>query len=353
MATGVPPGVRGQPVGGVLCLRFRRYGSGGRVLQRGRFKSLAWLLALGLVAPVQAQPDAYGLTALAASLENADYGERADFARLALDELIASYREVLDIRAGSPPTLGGKGDLQRWRAATSGFVSQLRQARWQLERGAQVRMTTGPDGTVALFVGRQPVLLSGPDPKRTELLQRSVVSRFCTEHPCTQMQARTGSTSGTVAAAVVAAGRADDDAHWSFAQDRRPSYVTASGMRFVFDDISDRGEKERLSRQVSGELFRLADALRTAAWDGRRLEWDSLQLRPRAHGSLEQVMLNRRGDRLDLSLPTLAAAPGVWREALPWLRKQVDNQPSSLTLWQADGLLNTPQPTRGWVGAQR
>lgn len=313
-------------------------------------RTLSTVLLLAAVAvPVHGSESAQ-MTAVVSALEEGDYGPRAEFASVALEELIASYQEVLEGPGARAPSLGGKADLRRWKAATAGFVAQLQEARWRLERGADVRLSMGPDGTVMLFVDRQPVLVNGPDAPRTQILQRSLLTRFCSVHPCDSYGAL-----GTVAAGetqwqprVAAA-----DAHWSFTQDQRPRYVTASGMHFVFADLGNREQKERLSLQLADELLRLAEALRAAAGQGQRVDWQAVQVLPRRDGSLEQVRLNGYGERLDVSVPLLAANPVLWREVLPWLHAQVQGEARELVVWQAGDLLRDAGSRSTWLGARR
>lgn len=306
-----------------------------------------WTLACFLVAalngvPAAAQDDA--MASLMGALEIADYGQRADFARLALEEVITAYEQVLDGSTMAVRSLGGKSDLRRWRAATNRFVTQLQDARWRLEQGADVQMNLGPDGTVVLFVGRQPVLLSGPDAADTERLQRTVVAQFCAMYSCAAMQENGGGQPVLTQAA---------GDHWSFDQDRRPAFVLGGNISFLFASISQRPYKERLSRQLTSELHTVAEELRSAARAGRRVHWQQLQLLPRRDGSLEWLQLNDGGTSLSLSAPLLSTRPTLWREALPWLRAQALGEDYALTFWNADALLRSPEPPAAWIRAQR
>ncbi len=294
---------------------------------------LRWILAAALCGAVTAgaAPASSEFAYFADALAGAGYGERADFARVALDEVIASYEAVADDAAGPVRSISGKTDLRRWRAATRNFVDQLRDLRWRLDRGADVQLNFGADGILVMFIDRRPVLLSGPSAASSGLLQQTVMAQYCGFHECA-----TGPAAATASPRVPNLSDANAvDAHWTFAQNRRPSFVTEAGFRFVFTSISDRATKERLSRQLSGELRQLAGALRTAAQSGRSLDWQQLRVLPRRNGSLEQVVFDQRGERFPLSLPLLARTPALWRETLPWLRAQVEGQDFPLTVRQA------------------
>ncbi len=291
------------------------------------------ILAVALCGAVTAgaAPASSDFAYFADALSDADYGERADFARVALEEVIASYEAVAEDAAGPGRSIGGKTDLRRWRAAARDFVNQLRDVRWRLDRGADVQLNFGADGVLVMFIDRQPVLLSGPNAAASGLLQHTVMAQYCGLHDCATGPAAAAAFSRlpTLRDAHAA------DAHWTFAQNRRPSFVTEEGFRFVFMSISDRAAKERLSRQLSSELRQLARALRTAAQSGRGLDWQQLRLLPRRNGSLEQVVFDDRGERFSLSLPLLARTPALWRETLPWLRAQAEGQDLPLTVRQA------------------
>lgn len=297
---------------------------------------LAGFLAVALGAgAATVHAEVMAVPALVRALETADYGRRADFARVAMDELILAYEQVLDRRAMAAPSLGGKTDLRRWRAATDGFLAQLYAARERLERGDDVQVVLGPDATAVLYVGRQPVLVSGPDADSTQRLQQQVVERFCAVHACAGLvQASIGGVASTHGPQPAAT-----QAHWSFAQDRQPSFVFGHGLRFVYDSVRDRDRKEQVSRQVAAELLQLAEALQTAAWSGERIQWQQLRLEPRRHGGLERLVLARTGAGLSLSAPLLAQSPALWREALPWLQARVQGHEYEVTFWQADRLL--------------
>lgn len=304
------------------------------------------ILSLGLAllagGPARATPEA--LPALLSALETAHYGPRADFARVAMDELILAYEQVLEARALATKSLGGKTDLRQWRTAADEFLSQLYVTRTRLEQGADVQLVLGPDGTVVLFVGRQPVVVSGPNARDTDALQRNVMARFCAIHSC---PALTRVYAAGAQPAEFAHFSPQNEAHWSFADGRHPSYVTEHGLRFVFDDIRGRERKEQVSRQLAAELQDVVRALQTVAWAGETITWQDLQLLPRQHGELERVVYSRAGASLSVSVPLLARAPVLWREAMPWVQARVQGGDYSVTLWQADRLLQPTPPAAG------
>lgn len=301
-----------------------------------------WAMAMVLtMAPGAVSADALAVPTLVRALESAEYGQRVDFARVAVDELILAYEQVLDQRSMAAPSLGGKTDLRRWRAATGEFLDQLYRVRQRLEEGEDVQLLLGPDGTAVMYVGRQPVLINGPGADDAEPLQRNVALRFCAIHECdalVRVNAHAGSEQQP--------GRTMDAAHWSFVQDRRPSFVLGHGLRFVYADVRDRARKEQVSRQLAAELQQVAGALRAAMWSGTEIQWAQLRLAARRGGQLERLVLNRGGGGLSVSAPLLARSQALWREALPWLQAQVAGRDYELVLWRADRLLGSGATAR-------
>lgn len=290
------------------------------------------------------------LARLAATLVDADLLRRAEFARVALEELALDYAaeaaQATDRRGGG-----------RWSAQTARYADELSALATRIESASAVDIELDPSGIVNLIVDGQRVILSGPrldDPYRYEL---AVLAAWCELEPCDQAQERlppTGEEPPEGLAQADGVGTPGPDAqpflvlpegHWSFQQARGPTWVGPHGLSFAFGSAEDLRAKAKLAERLTLELLALADALRQAQAVRGALDWSAICLLAE-EGGRQGVGLGE-GSRLLLPLPLLARTPALWEQVRPWLRARVEGREDSRTLHGLEPLLAAPEGGEG------
>lgn len=280
--------------------------------QRVRRLAACCVLALAASAGVPARADgepaaraSSEFRQLALGLRRTPRPVRSDFAVAVLREMIAMYRA--EIKPGDLAV--DDSAYARWSRSVSGFADQLQAAADRIAPGTPVAILSGPDGDVYLEVQGRPIIVSAPRMARQAALERSIVAHFCDQYPCDGLIEGYSERSGE---------RIDALPHWQFRVGPVPSCSTGTGLELLFNSERRLLEKRELCRQLFAELAALARALAAAQRRGVALEWDQLRLQA-VDAATTQVLVNRAGDGLALSLPTLAASPRLLGSVLPWL----------------------------------
>ena len=287
------------------------------------------VLACGLVivstpAPARDQPlRSSPLVELAETVRIAPHQQQVLFAQIALNELIAEYELALnesgydDARA---PERSRRSS--QWCIATETYLGQLRQFARALEHGSLVEIHVDRQRQVHLFIGSQAVTLDSPYLNRSVRLGDRIQQSYCLVEYC------------AVAGAVGAEGL--PYGVWSFGDAQGAVLSTTAGIQCAFLDVRDKDHKERLCRQLAGELQTLVEALYGHQRGGHLIEWQHLAVRKTGLVVRERVMLDGRGQSLPLDLPTLGRFGTLPQSVRDWLRRRVEGGRPELELSQAD-----------------
>lgn len=277
-----------------------------------------WLFSVGnCVAAVgaAAEPARETLVRLAASVVD-EIGEvQADFAAVALGEVIRAYETEFE-RLSVPGQVSRKelARQSRWALSLERFLEQLYLARDELDDGAPVRILVAPPSPVQFLIGESLVEVSSPRIETRGSLEAEIVAQYCELFLCdpeilasqAQLQRAARPVGG-----------------WSFRAGMGSTFETPDGLGFMFADVRGRGAKEAACRKVHAELKRLADALLAARRRGLAVEFEVLALEPPGDGVNHRVLLSRAGGQLLIDLPVLTRAPAVVEVAREWLRARV------------------------------
>lgn len=267
--------------------------------------------------PVSLKPSP--LAALVAQLHNATPDALTDFARVAIRVMRDTYVDELQKSAAvMPAEPHARRKLARWRAATWGFVAELDDLIRMIDAQGHVEISVDPRDRVQILVNHRSVLISSPRIRESDQLAEQIVATYCWDHSCgtrPQPQPKRKSRKQQVPGT------------WSIGQGLRASFVTRDGLIFEFGNLQERAEKEQACIVAVRELRSLATNLREAHRTGYMIEWDAVQLVSADANDAQQFIINRRGQYLQLRLPSLVRSPALWREAVPWLRAQVRGAP--------------------------
>jgi len=272
---------------------------------------------------------------LAAHLKDAPLEARADFALVALSELIAAYsRETARARAALRRTRGNR-DLSRWVRAVDGLILELQGVLDALSPETPVQISERDAETVYLIVDGSPVLLSGPRASDRAMLEQRVLERFCSRNYCDDLFEDAPAQS-TVSATP------QSSPLWRFSDQGGPVCASGDGLEIQFRSAADLGHKREICSRMVAELNSLITALRVGISDGKPVEWSYLAIDPDPGADLQRVVFNAARDYLLLSLPSLSGAPQFFRASLPWVAARVEDKRYNLVILNAEEALGLP-----------
>jgi len=284
---------------------------------------------------------AYHLDQLASGLKDAPGPVRADLAYAAISELAASYALESRLAHQEMRHQPGQRKLRRWALAVESLASELDELAQTVTTQSSVHIGFGPGSSLYLIVDDNPVVISGPRTEDQPDLEKRIVSRFCSLHPCKQLipMPRPSDAEPVISSRTT-------KTHWSFSEDAGPICSTDDGLIFQFDNASDLRRKREACARVVAELNLLAAEIIQRTKTGTRLNWKAMKIVTLPFGVRHEIQLNNDGDALDLYVPALAAAPDLFMLLRPWLAANVSGVHHRAVISNAEILL----PPVGFLG---
>lgn len=255
----------------------------------------------------------------------------ADFAWIALDEMYTAYEHetiALDAGKGGLPMTHPEA---RWMIATRSYAERLRAIADTMSTETPIEIRVEDPGMLLVYVDGQVVEVSGPRIAEPNYMGQRIIERFCEIHPCDFLVTAPEPSEKTRFERV--------EAVWSFADGRGPVCVTNNGLEFRFADLRELARKRSACVQVAEQLRDLSLALREAADTGVAIDWSAVEIISTGAGRPEQVVLNRRGDYLLLSVPSLAISRTLQQISLSWVRARVRGEAVFQSFPHAERLL--------------
>ena len=276
---------------------------------------------------------------LAARLKDAPLELRADFALVALSELIEAYSQEADRARAELRRTGGNRDLSRWVRAIDALIRELQGLLDALGPDMPVQIMGRDAQTVYLIVDGEPVLLSGPRASDRAMLEQRVLERFCSRNYCDDLFE---DHLPQVAASVTR----EPPPLWRFSDQGGPVCTSGSGLELQFRSASDLRRKREICTHVVAELNSLITALRDSISDGKPVEWAHLAIHPDSGTDLQRAVFNAAGDYLLLPLPSLSGAQQFFTASLPWVAARVEDRRYNLVILNAEEKLglSTAEP---------
>lgn len=281
------------------------------------------------------------LQMLAGSMRWKSDREHRAFAEIAVYALANAYRkEAAKALAEPAVTRKQRRKRMRWSSATFNYASWLQGLGDGLEQAPRVAVGFGSDGLVQVFIADIPVLITGPR-LGNMAMERDIVKAYCARERCEITPSRPEQRSS------------EPDGHhqlstWDFDDKLGITFNTSEGIQFVFTDMSDRYRKQAVCLEFVEELKFVAQSLAAAQRDGHRIGWSYLGLKHNAGDEKHKVIINRRGDFLRLSLPSLGRMPSLWGQSRGWLRAKVEGREYRQVIEGAESLV-ARQLGGGWL----
>jgi len=272
---------------------------------------------------------------LAAHLKDAPLEARADFALVALSELIEAYSRESERARAELRSRSGNRDLVRWVRAVDALIRELQGLLDALGPETPVQISGRDAQTVYLIVDGSPVLLSGPRASDGTTLEQRVVERFCSRNYCDDFfedELPRAPASVTLESPPL----------WRFSDQGGPVCASGDGLELQFRSASNLRQKRETCTRAVAELNSLITALRGSISEGKPVEWRYLAIHPDSGTDLQRVVLNAGGDYLLLPLPSLSGAQQFFAAALPWVAARVEDRRYNLVILNAEERLGLP-----------
>jgi hypothetical protein len=258
---------------------------------------------------------------LARRVANGTEGEKAEFARVSLEEMGGAFHAEAEKAFEYRPDPGKPGneqkDPRKWASATEGYAGRLFGLSESIMSGAVVDVRVEQEGTVLLIIDGSTVIVSGPNIAKPEILENRIIDRVCLDPSCDSLATATFDPNYTPSVS----GR------WSYTDTQSPVYATSNGLNFLFEDSSNLTAKEAACSAIANELASIVTAIRNLLWQKQSVDWNAIAVRPDATDATTQVLrINPNGDFVKLALPQLVQVPYVLQSALPWVRSQVEGR---------------------------
>jgi hypothetical protein len=293
----------------------------------------AVMAVLLVSAPLQAcaQQAAGMLSRLVNSLQHESQAVHADFAAVALGELITAYELELDqLNAPGQVSRGEIAKQARWGSALTRFLDDLYAARDELDAGMQVELVVSPPAAVQILVGERLVAISSPRLDSPQPIGERVAEVYCDLFACLP---EVFDSPDEATQQVVKRGG------WSFVAGQGSTYETADGLGFMFSDVRNRVRKEQICLRIAEELERLSNILAQARRQGRKVDMSAFVVETSGRGDDQRVRLSTSGDSLRARLPTIAQTPDLVEVARAWIAARSDGRAFSQRFPRAERLM--------------
>ena len=282
--------------------------------------------------PIELQPAR--LATVARQVSQADAAVQWDFANIALDVLLESYRQELHSAATErASTSGRRAKLASWRAGTRDLISRLESSHARLADGATLGIRVDAQDQVLIVIEGLPVAVSALRPDAEQLIDEQILGRFCGYNDCS----------------VLAGGSPSDHHHpgvtagtWYFAPNTPPTFESGQLFRCEFTDTGSRRQKSEACSRAANEALQLASRLEQAKQRGYRIDWDLLANSSPADLENGRIVVNRDGAYIEMPTLTLwKLVRADWQRLVAWLPSTTDAQRTALVIRDATRLLDT------------
>ena len=275
------------------------------------------------------------LNDLALAVANAHAMLRVDLAQIALTELAATYDDEAMRARQDMRTRAKKPGLGRWSAQVQSLAQDYRLLAESISQNTSIDINIGAENSLYLTIDGRLVAVSSPRMNEQAAFERSIIAQFCALNRCDEL------LDMPVAAPAETVVDRGGSTRWSFSQNAGPVCEGPDGLQFQFNNMDNLGRKRDVCARTVAELGTLTAALATKLEFGVRIDWERIMIRSLPGGD-EQVTLNREGDYIQQSLPTLAQRRDLFRLVRPWLAAKAKGTPYPLVVLNAGRLLGEP-----------
>jgi hypothetical protein len=269
------------------------------------------------------------LIQLTRGLQSADISQQYEFVQIALIEMNQIYQSEIKKSRNTHPTIAKKQQkLLRWQYATQAFINQLDKYFLLLDSGVRVSLGVNRQQKVLLIIGGHPVIVNGPNPASHKLMEKNIVQQFCQVYDCIHY------LDSPVLSSVLTKdiyntgldeekgfnGIVNASGSWLLSSEYKAIYETDQGIDCEFKNSTERKKKAAACQTLADEASRLSKALQDARNAGNEIDREYLSIRPQANIDMVQIIINKQGYYIELSLPLLQKKPELFSAIRSWLQ---------------------------------
>lgn len=279
------------------------------------------------------EPQTARLAAVARQVRQSDAAVQWDFANIALDVLLESYRlELHSAASEKASTAGRRAKLASWRSGTQELIARLESSHVRLADGATLGIQVDAQDQVLIVIDGQPIAVSALRPDAEQSIDEQILQRFCGYNDC-RVLAKDNPAKDRLTAA--AAGT------WQFAPNRPPTFEIGQLIRCEFTGTDRRREKSAACRLLAVEALQVAARLDQVREQGYRVDREILSDFTPTHLANGRIIVNRDGAYIDVPTRMLSRLDRAELQRLiEWLPSTATPHESPLVIQRANRLLD-------------
>ncbi|WP_237444475.1 hypothetical protein [Sinobacterium norvegicum] len=257
--------------------------------------------------------------------------QRADFVYIALENLAINYRQEAKNARDNAQHSGSDNKVKRtkkWAASVERYANNLSLQASSINADSNIRITSNGDKKALIRVDNQSIIITSPKPSGQRQLEHTIAAQFCQFHHCERIAVYDPQDPTNKQANI----------RWSF-QQQGPACRSDDGIQFAFDNMSQLGDKKQLCQQLASELQNIANNLMQLQSSGAVVDINQLSLKARGERGESTITVNKLGQSIQLSLPSLSLQPRIFAIAKPWLRAQYEGREAVLLIENAEQLM--------------
>jgi hypothetical protein len=269
--------------------------------------------------------------ALTTDLAKANQLELYDFATLALKEVIAVYESSYqESHREQPQKKAAQLKLARWKRGLRTFIDQLITLQSTLSYDSKIDLITHPSGPAALYIDNNPVVLSGPEIAKADLMEQHIVEQFCLLHDCSTYRDRP--VEAPIAVEKIPSGT------WHLMHKQGARYETPDGLVFIFRTLDQREAKQQFCETLAQDLRLLLTHLRHTKQAGYIIDWQSITLSTLHDNKTEHIIINGEGDYLNMDFKSQNKMTQLDKRFLKWVERRIAGEQPLVIITNADAL---------------
>jgi len=264
-----------------------------------------------------------------ASILNGDPSEQARFAVIAIEIMVASFMDELE--RADVEARGNRQDDLSWKIGTRRYIEHLRSIAASIQRGSALRIIKEPHTATRLVIEGEQVMLSAPRLEDQAVFERNIAENVCRYAECIGR--------GATIEGRVAERSSRLESGWEFGRKAPPTYSSSDGLQCIFRDRRHLKLKKDACLSLVYELRLLAEAFLALDAHGKRIEWRALRIDHVGAGKEQKVTYSSNGSFVRMHLPRLLRAEALWREAIPWIKANLQGKVSQHVITLPDQLV--------------
>lgn len=256
-------------------------------------------------------------------LGTASAQERADFAVDALGQLAEVFMAEADLARTEAAKETGRGParLRSWSIAVDQYTANLLLMLDDAEQGFPVDLSIGPKGDVSIIVAGRAVILAHPRPAQQPAYEQMVLESYCNRHDCDRITPVAASAEAPRPIPITASRVSP---RWTFTG--MGPLCSHAGLVLRFGDTRNLANLRELCSQLMQELETMVNEFTWQERHGVEVDWKELRIAASPGRPEHLVSLNGVGDSILVTVPVLAASPGLLADVSPWLRARLGGE---------------------------